>query len=171
MKDFLNLAQERYSVRQFKDTPIEAKKLEKILKAGQCSPTAGNFQPQRIYVVESDGAKRIVNQFTKCMFTAPCALLVCYEMTEAWKCPLDGYCSGQDEAAIVTTQMMLEAQDLGLGSLWVRGFDGNAMRDALGLPGSQTICAMLTIGYSADHAKPAPIHYSRKPLEMMVKKL
>ena len=169
MTDFLKIAQERYSVRQFKNTPIEQEKLELILKAGQCAPTAGNFQPQRIYIVESDNAKQIVRQFTKCLFTAPCAIIVCYEISEAWRCPLDDYCSGQDEAAIVATQMMLEAHELGLGTLWVRGFDGTAMRDALGIPQSQIICSMLTVGYPAEEAKPAPVHFRRKPLDATVK--
>ena len=171
MSDFLKLAQERYSVRKFKDTPIELDKLEKILEAGRCAPTAGNFQPQRVYVIQSDEAKRVIGQFTPCLFGAPCALLVTYKISEAWKCPFDGYCSGQDEAAIVATQMMLEAQELGIGSLWARGFDGNAMHDALGLPEDEVICVMLTIGYPADNANPAPVHFSRKSLEAMAKRL
>lgn len=52
-KDFLELAETRHSVRSFSDKPIEKEKLEKILRAGQVTPTAANRQPQRIYVLQS----------------------------------------------------------------------------------------------------------------------
>jgi hypothetical protein len=43
MKDFLQLACERYSVRKYSDKQIEEEKLEKILKAAQVAPTGNNF--------------------------------------------------------------------------------------------------------------------------------
>ena len=49
---FLDLAKERYSVRKFKDMPIEAEKMQAILEAAKVAPTACNNQPQKIYVVE-----------------------------------------------------------------------------------------------------------------------
>ncbi len=48
MKDFLDLACERYSVRKYSDKEIEEEKLEKILKAAQVAPTGNNFQPQGV---------------------------------------------------------------------------------------------------------------------------
>ena len=46
---FLELARERYSVRKFAETPVEEEKLETILQAGVCAPTAKNLQPQRLF--------------------------------------------------------------------------------------------------------------------------
>ena len=37
---FFELAKARYSVRSFKDTPIEEEKLDMILEAGRIAPTA-----------------------------------------------------------------------------------------------------------------------------------
>ena len=45
---FQELAKNRYSVRSFKDTPIEEEKLNLILEAGRVAPTACNNQPQKI---------------------------------------------------------------------------------------------------------------------------
>ena len=45
---FLELAKARYSVRKFKNDPIEDAKLEAIIAAGRVAPTACNKQPQRI---------------------------------------------------------------------------------------------------------------------------
>ena len=56
MTDFLKLCKERYSVRSFTDRKVEPEKLEKILEAGRVAPTAVNFQPQVIYVLQSPDA-------------------------------------------------------------------------------------------------------------------
>ena len=54
---FLELAQERYSVRTYSDKPVEREKIDLILKAAQLAPTAVNYQPFRVYVLESEGAQ------------------------------------------------------------------------------------------------------------------
>lgn len=44
----LKVIKNRFSVRKFKDQPIEPEKLEHILEAAKAAPTAKNLQPQRI---------------------------------------------------------------------------------------------------------------------------
>ena len=51
--DFAKLAAERYSLRKFSDRPVEAEKLAAVLESGRNAPTAHNFQPQRILVLQS----------------------------------------------------------------------------------------------------------------------
>lgn len=43
--NFLELAEERYSVRSYSNKPIEEEKIKRILKAAQLAPTAVNYQP------------------------------------------------------------------------------------------------------------------------------
>ena len=43
--DFLQLSHDRYSVRKFKDTPVEQEKIDKIIEAAMTAPTACNWQP------------------------------------------------------------------------------------------------------------------------------
>ena len=45
------------------------------------------------------------------------AFLVCWDRRESWVRPADGKSSGEIDAAIVTAHMMLQAADLGLGSI------------------------------------------------------
>lgn len=79
MATFLKLATERYSVRTFKNQPIEAEKLAEVLEAGRVAPTACNNQPQRIKVInEAEGLMK-VDECTPCRFGAPTVLLVCYD--------------------------------------------------------------------------------------------
>ena len=53
---FFDLASKRYSERYFDSRPVEKEKIDKILEAGRVSPTACNYQPQRIYVFQSEAA-------------------------------------------------------------------------------------------------------------------
>ena len=55
---FYELAKSRWSVRSYKDTPIEEEKMQLILEAGRVAPTAKNFQPQRIYIAKSEESRK-----------------------------------------------------------------------------------------------------------------
>ena len=156
---FFELAKNRYSVRSFQATPIEDEKLNQILEAGRIAPTACNNQPQKIYVAKSKESREKLAAVCPCTFDAPVILVVCYDHTRNWKSKLmPGYESGETDAAIVCTHMMLQAADLGIGSCWVGYFNAQAVSDALGLPEQVTVSALLPIGYAAENAKPAPLH-------------
>lgn len=156
--NFMELAHARYSVRKFDAKKIEREKLDAILEAGRCAPTAVNYQPQRVLVIESDEALEKLKKCTPYHFSAPLALLVCYDKEASWKRGYDGYDMGAVDAAIVTTQMMLEAAELGLGSTWVGHFDPAAARAEFELPDYLVPVAILPIGYPAANARPAHLH-------------
>ena len=52
--EFEKVTTERYSVRKFKNIHLEKEIIDKILNAGCLAPTACNFQPQRILVLNTD---------------------------------------------------------------------------------------------------------------------
>ncbi len=156
---FLELAKTRYSVRSFKDQPIEDEKLNLILEAGHVAPTARNCQPQKIYIAKSEDARKKLASVCSCTFDAPVILVVCYDRTRDAKSRLmPGYGYGETDAAIVCTHMMLEAAELGIGSCWVGYFNKDQVSEILGLPENVTVSALLPMGYPADDAKPAPLH-------------
>ena len=156
---FFELAKARYSVRSFKDTPIEEEKLDLILEAGRIAPTACNNQPQKIYVAKSEDSKQKLASVCRYTFDAPVILVVCYDRTRDWKNKLmPGYTSGETDASIVCTHMMLQAADLGIGSCWVGYFNAQAVAEVLDLPENITVSALLPIGYAAENAQPAPLH-------------
>ena len=165
---FLDLASARYSVRKFSDKPIAKETLDLILEAGRVSPTACNFQPQRILVLESDEARAKVKECTASHFDAPLTLLVCYDKSVSWKRKYDGEDGGPVDASIVTTQMMLQAFDLGVGSTWVGSFDPQRVRKMFNLPEHYVPMALLPLGYHAVDATPGAGHASRLPLEKTV---
>ena len=166
--EFEQLISERYSVRQFRSEHLPQEAVDKIIAAGHVAPTGCNYQPQRILVLNSDAAIQKLKGCTKCHFDAPCAMLVCYNKNETWKRPYDGALSAPVDAAIVTTHMMLEAQNLGVGSCWVMHFDPCAMREAFCIPEHYEPLALLVMGYPAEGAKPLELHTTVRPLDEVV---
>ena len=162
---FQELAKNRYSVRSFLETPIEKEHMDLILEAGRVAPTACNFQPQKIYVARSAEAREKLASVCRCTFGAPVILVVGYDRTRDWKNKLmPGLTSGETDAAIVCTHMMLQAADLGIGSCWVGYFNPDQVAEVLGLPENITVTALLPIGYPAENAEPLPLHSQYREL-------
>lgn len=166
---FLDLAKDRFSVRSFKNEQIKDEELKKILEAGKVAPTACNFQPQKIYVVKSKELREKLATVSPCTFNAPVILVIGYDKNLDWKNKkIPGYSSGETDAAIVTTHMMLEARELGIGSCWVGMFSDTAVAGVLGLPDNVQVTALLPMGYPAEGVEPLHLHYKHREIEEMV---
>ena len=85
----MELAEKRYSERYFDSRPVEQGKIDKILAAGRTAPTACNYQPQRIYVIQSEEALKKLRSIRVSHFNAPLMVLVCYDVETAWRNPVD----------------------------------------------------------------------------------
>lgn len=168
--DFLTLCAERYSVRSFSETPIPDDILNQILEAGRLAPTAMNLQPQRILVIRSQEALEKMRAIKKC-YGAGTVLMVCGDTEAACNRPKVDHCMAEMDCTIATTQMMLAAQSLGVGSCWICAFDVPAMAKAFELPANLTPYILLALGYPAENAEPNPRHFERYPLEHTVTKL
>lgn len=170
--DFMTLARERFSVRDYEDRPIEKEKLEKILEAGHIAPTAVNAQPQRIYVLQSPEALEKIRSLTRCAFNAPVVLLFTYNEDEQWRNKKEeGYTSGQQDVGIVATHVMLEAWELGIGSCWVNVFPPSLTAQTFGIPGNERPVLLMPLGYAAKDAQPSERHTAYRPMEEIVKYL
>ena len=168
-KDFLELAKDRFSVRKFSNKAIEQEKIDLILRAGQLAPTACNNQPQRIICVNDEESLSLLRKCTECHYNCTYALIVCYDKDVCWKRSYDGHNSGDVDAAIVTTHMMLEAANLGVGSTWVMHYIPEAIKVEFELPDNLESTAILVMGYPADDAVPNPRHSENKSLDELVK--
>ena len=167
---FLDLANERYSVRKYAQKPVEEDKLQAVLEAGRIAPTACNYQPQKVYVLRSEEALAKFDKICRFRFQAPMVILVCVDVNVAASSTNtkglmeDGYSTGEMDASIVATMMMMEAADLGLGTVWVRGFNGPIVAQEFDLQENiRPVCAF-PLGYPAEDSKPAPMHTMRKAL-------
>ena len=172
---FMDLVKDRYSERYFDSRPVEREKLDQILEAGRLAPTACNYQPQRILVIRSEEALKKARGLRLSHHNAPLMLFVCYDADTAWRNPMDrryeNYSSGEQDAAIVATTMMYEAQELGVHSLWLRGFDSAAVAEAFALPDHIVPVMAFAMGYPSEKSKPHDWHIMRKPIEETVTEL
>ncbi|MPM86901.1 malonic semialdehyde reductase RutE [bioreactor metagenome] len=166
--DFAQLGKARYSLRKFSDRPVEQEKLDLVLEAARCAPTAHNKQPQRIFVLKSEEALAKADACADSHFHPPLMLVVAYEAEKAWVREGDGKNHGEIDAAIVAAQMMLQAADLGLGTTYVGMFDPSALAERFPEMAGCTPVALLPIGYPAEGARPARLHEDRKPMEEFV---
>ena len=167
--DFMTLAKNRYSVRNYQEKQIEQDKLDKILEAAHIAPTAKNQQSPRIYVIQSKEGIEKIRSLTRCAYNAPTVMIIAYEESERYFNELEeGIASGQQDASIVATHMMLEAADLGIGSVWVDVFPNTKTAEAFGLPKSVKPVCLMPMGYAADGVSPAPMHEKYRPIEEMV---
>ena len=166
--DFLQLAtQERWSCRAYSDEPVSDKDLGLVLEAARVAPTAHNFQPQRILVVRSTEALARLRAATRMTYGAPVVLAVCYDVDRAYRNGAFGepdYCAGEMDCSIACTQMMLQAAELGLGTLWARGYNTAEVERALGIPADLRLVCLLDLGHPAADAKTAPGHTRRLSL-------
>ena len=173
--DFLELAKQRYSERYFDSRPIEQEKLDRILEAGRIVPTACNYQPQKFFLIRSETARAKQKTVTHFHYNVPLMILVCYDAETAWRNPrdrwYDNYCSGEQDATIVATTMMYEAEELGVHSVWLRGFDSQELAETFDIPKNHIPVMMFAMGYASDMTKPSPWHFQRKPIEETVTKL
>lgn len=167
---FLQLAQDRYSVRKYSTKKVEDEKIAKMLEAAKAAPTAANKQPQRIYVIKSDEAINKINKSTSCLYGAPLAFLVCYDNEISWKREkYDNKDHGEIDASIIVSSLMYEAEELGLGNVWVCHFDPESIINEFDLPSNIIPSSILTVGYAADESKPSPMHGARHSSEEIVK--
>ena len=156
--EFIDLAKERYSVRGFKADKVPQELTDKIIQAGYVAPTACNRQAIRIIAVNSEDGLERVKRCTDCHFSAPLTFIICSDTDMCWKRPFDGKKSGDVDAAIVTTHMMLQAAELGLGSTWVMFFKADVARAEFNLPENLEPVAFLPVGYPAEDAAPSAQH-------------
>ncbi len=166
---FLELASQRYSVRKYSDAPVEKEKLDKIFRAIMLAPTAENFQPQKVYVLQSPEAQAKLDAMTYCRFGAPVVLVFAYSSKD-WKNPHeDGVHSGDQDVSIAATHAMMEAQELGLGTCWGNDFSNTELARALGLPEDEKIVLVMSLGYPAANSKPISLHFKSKDVSEVVK--
>lgn len=166
--DFLEIAKKRYSVRNYSDRKVEAEKLDKILQAAHVAPTAANLQPVHLIAVqEKDGLEKIGNGAN--IYGAPLAVIVCANHDKAWVRPFDNKQTTDIDASILTDHMMIEATELGLGSVWVCYFKPDIIRKEFNLPDNLEPVNILAIGYSNEEAADPERHsQTRIPVKELV---
>lgn len=107
----------RRSIRQFTDQPVEAEKIESLLRAAMQAPSAHNKQPWHFLIIND---RSLLNQiadfhpYAKMLYKAPLALAVCGDLGKESN---DRYLALNCAAA--TQNILLAAHGLNLGAVWI----------------------------------------------------
>ena len=157
----------RTSVRKFQPQPVEAEKIEKILRAGFVAPSAVNQQPGEFYVVtdrEKIAALAEASPYAGPAAGAPVVIALAYR-TEGLAAPE----LATVDCAIALENMWLESTALGLGGVMLAIAPTKermaAVRRVLALPESQQAFALFPVGYPVkvrpqqDRYDPQKIHF------------
>ena len=163
--EFSKVLENRFSVRDYKDLPVENDKIEAIVKAGMEAPTARNTQCEKIYVLKSQEAIKKIREITPCAFNAPVVILTCGDVDEQCLVSITGRSLMDTDVAIIKTHMMLKATELGLGTCWIGRFDPQKVYEVLQIPSNQIPYGILIMGYPSDTAMPSPMHDKRLEVE------
>jgi len=154
MKDFESLCRSRRSIRKFKDMPVEAEKLDSMLRCALMSPSSKRCNPWEFYVVQDTA---LIRRMAGCktygaqmMETAQAAVVVAVDasLTDTW----------QADGAIAAEHLLLAAEDLGLGACWcqVYGRDNaeELIRQIAGIPSSLSVLCVIALGYKDEERRP-----------------
>ena len=158
--NFQELIAKRFSVRKYTERKVEPEKLQAILEAARLAPTACNYQPFKVLVIQSESGMEKLKKASK-TYDAPLALVVCTDHSACWKRPRDQRSTADIDASIVTDHMMLQAAELGLGTVWICNFDLEVLRREFDVPAELEPVNILIAGYPTDDA-PNPRHFMRK---------
>lgn len=103
------------------------------------------------------------------LYGAPLAIIVCCEHQKAWTRPFDRKQTVDIDASILTDHMMIEATELGLGSVWICYFEPDVIQKEFDLPDTLEPVNILAVGYSDESpADPERHATQRVPLSDLV---
>lgn len=162
----------RRSIRRFLDRPIEEEKIESLIEAVRWAPSAGNLQARFFYFVMEKGLReRIAELSLRQAFiaAAPVVVVACADHKRIRPYGERGYAlyAIQDVAASIEN-LMLQAHEEGLGSVWVGAFDEEAIAASLDMPEYLRPLAIIPVGYPAGLPS-APPRLSKKDLVKIVR--
>ncbi|MDD6775769.1 MAG: nitroreductase family protein [Methanobacteriaceae archaeon] len=164
--EFIDVINERYSVRGYLDKEVEKEKLEYVLKAATLAPTGVNKQPFKVYVIDTKKYKKELSEIyaAEWFVEAPYVLCVVALRNEAWVRPWDSKSIADIDATIVMDHIILAATDVGLGTCYIAAFKKNKAHKFLGLDETEEAVLFTPLGYGNAEPRETP----RKELDEFV---
>jgi len=172
--NFIDLVKHRKSIRDFLDKSVEREKIMTCLEAARLAPSASNSQPWRFIVVDDKQLKKklckaafggvyFINSFCK---TAPVIIVVISEKSK-FTTRIGAMFRGTQfyliDIGIACEHLVLQAEDLGLGTCWIGWFNERAVKSVLNIPRNKKIDILIALGYY-DREKLGTEH-GREPME------
>lgn len=159
MKNLHDLLTNRRSIRRFSQDPIPADDVRLIMEAALMAPSSKSSRPWHFILVDDPVTLDRLSQCRQAgagpIANCRLAVIVCADssITGPWI----------EDASIAATYIQLQAQDLGLGSVWIQvrdRFDATGVpadeiiQGILGIPETISIECIVAIGYPDEKKNP-----------------
>lgn len=142
----------RRSIRHYQDRAVEQDKIIQLLQAAMAAPSACNIQPwEFIVVTDPDRVSAIKQSIVRWgNYNAPLIIVVCgYAKLIPWQGD-----NGIADCCAAIENMLIAATAMGLGSVWIGGFDPPSIRRLLDIPEDVEPIGVVYFGYPAEHPEP-----------------
>ncbi len=173
---FLELANKRYSVRNYNQTPVPREKIARCIEAARLAPSACNSQPWKFIVVDEPGLKTDVaraafegtlynvNHFT---FKAPVLILI-VSQRQKLLAKIGGIVKRKNfslmDVGIAAEHFCLQAAEEGLGTCILGWFNEKKTKKILGIPKNIRLELIISLGLPADEKIPDKIRKSSEEI-------
>lgn len=148
---FFDLTKKRSSIRSFKEREVNEKEVEKLLKAANSAPSAGNLQSYEIVAIRNDELKNdLVKAAHGQKFLGEAPIVFAFlqdEERSRKKYGERGKLYSTQDGTIAATFLQLAAEDMGFGSCWVGAFEEDEVANLLET--SKRPLALIPVGYPA----------------------
>ena len=173
---FDDVVASRRSIRSFDASKsISEAQIRTLIATAQEAPSWTNSQPSRYYVAlskeKADAVREVIGEWNKNNTEGAPVFIVSTYVTN-----LSGFRKGGEPAnevgngwgaydnGLSDAHLILKAREMGFDTLIMGGRDATAIRSIFNIPESETIMAVIALGYrAADPQRPA-----RKPLDEIV---
>jgi nitroreductase len=179
---FLELVKSRISIRRFSERPVTREDIEICLEAARVAPSAENAQPWRFVVIDDPAIK---DPFARQVFSgiygvskfaarAPVLIIILAKLnviTHRIGRQIQNVSFHLIDIGIAGEHLILQAEELGLGTCWIGWFDVRKARKFFKVPKKYRIISLIALGHydekSTRERKRKPhneiIFYNRMP--------
>ena len=165
--NFIDLATQRCSVRNYDKRAVESEKLMYVLEAARIAPSAVNFQPWQFIVVTDPELLNSIQEIypRNWLHTTPVMIVALGDHNLGWHRNPDGKDYTDIDLAIAIDHLMLAATEQNLGTCWICNFNVEKCIKLFDLPENLEPIAIISLGYPLVDSKP---NKKRKSIEELV---
>lgn len=148
--NILNVIKKRRSIRKYKKKNVSKDLLLQLIEAAIWAPSGSNVQPWYFIIIDNVNTIEQVSTFSPGLSgNPPSIILICSDRKKAFE---KAGALGRDKLCVMDISMaaqniMLLAEEIGLGTCPVKSFNERAISKILNLPDYVSADLMISLGY------------------------
>lgn len=156
-ENILKVIKKRRSIRKYKKEKVSKNLLLQLIEAAIWAPSGSNVQPWYFIIVDYPETVEQINTFSPGLLGEPSTIiLICSDRKKAFE---KAGTLGRDELCMMDISMaaqniMLLAEEIGLGTCPVKSFNKRAISKILNLPSHVSADLIISVGYADEIASP-----------------